>query len=87
VAVCGSARNRWCDREISSSPSMPGVTSASAAREAFVRVASAIDVAWLEEMFPAQIRREREVTYDEARERVTGVARVWYRDLLLREGQ
>ena len=57
----------------------------SAAREAFVRVASAIDMTWLEEMFPAQIRREREVIYDEARERVTGVARVWYRDLLLRE--
>jgi ATP-dependent helicase HrpB len=57
----------------------------SLAREAFVRVASAINVAWLEEMFPAQIRREREVVYDEARERVGGVARVWYRDLLLRE--
>jgi ATP-dependent helicase HrpB len=57
----------------------------SAAREAFVRVASLIDVAWLEEMFPGQIRREREVIYDEARERVSGVARVWYRDLLLRE--
>jgi ATP-dependent helicase HrpB len=57
----------------------------STAREAFVRVASAIDVSWLEEMFPAQIRREREVIYDEARERVSGVARVWYRDLLLRE--
>lgn len=57
----------------------------SAAREAFVRVASAIDVAWLEHMFPAQIRREREVIYDEARQRVVGAARVWYRDLLLRE--
>ncbi|MDB5320202.1 MAG: ATP-dependent helicase HrpB [Phycisphaerales bacterium] len=57
----------------------------SVAREAFVRIASAIDVAWLEEMFSAQIRREREVIYDEQRERVSGVARVWYRDLLLRE--
>jgi ATP-dependent helicase HrpB len=57
----------------------------SAAREAFVRVASAIDVAWLAEMFPGQIRRERAVMYDEERERVMAVARVWYRDLLLRE--
>jgi ATP-dependent helicase HrpB len=57
----------------------------SAAREAFVRIASAIDVAWLTEMFAGQIRRERAVMYDEERERVVGVARVWYRDLLLRE--
>jgi ATP-dependent helicase HrpB len=57
----------------------------SATREAFVRIASAIDVAWLEEMFPAQVRRERAVVYDEGRERVVGVLRVWYRDLLLRE--
>jgi ATP-dependent helicase HrpB len=55
------------------------------AREAFVRIASAIEAAWLEEMFPTQIRREREVVYDESRERVVGVARLWYRDLLLRE--
>jgi ATP-dependent helicase HrpB len=57
----------------------------SAAREAFVRVASAVDVAWLEEMFPGQIRRERAVTFDEARQRVVAQGRVHYRDLLLRE--
>jgi ATP-dependent helicase HrpB len=55
------------------------------AREAFVRIASAIKAQWLEELFPTQIRREREVIYDESRERVVGVARLWYRDLLLRE--
>ena len=54
-------------------------------REAVVRIASAIGVEWLDELFPASIRRERTVTYDEQRERVTGVARIWYCDLLLRE--
>lgn len=57
----------------------------SSAREAFVRVASAIDVAWLEQLFPSQIRREKSVIYDEDRQRVVGLAQVWYRDLLLRE--
>lgn len=57
----------------------------SAAREAFVRIASAIDVAWLEQLFPSQIRREKMVVYDEGRKRVVGLAQVWYRDLLLRE--
>jgi ATP-dependent helicase HrpB len=54
-------------------------------REALVRIASAIEPGWLEEMFPAQVRRERAVDFDEPRQRVVGVARVWYRDLLLRE--
>lgn len=57
----------------------------SATREAFVRVASAVDVAWLEEMFPAQVRREREFVFDESRGRVVGRAQTFYRDLLLRE--
>jgi ATP-dependent helicase HrpB len=57
----------------------------STTREAFVRIASAIDVAWLEEMFPAQIRRERTVTFDEQRERIVAQNRFYYRDLLLRE--
>ena len=57
----------------------------SATREAFVRIASAIDVAWLEEMFPGEVRREREFVFDEARGRIVAHARTWYRDLLLRE--
>jgi ATP-dependent helicase HrpB len=57
----------------------------STAREAFVRIASAIEVSWLEEMFPQQIRREKSVAFDEGRQKVVGVSRVWYRDLLLRE--
>jgi len=57
----------------------------SATREAFVRIASAIDVAWLEEMFPAQIRRTREFLFDDSRGRVVGRAQTFYRDLLLRE--
>ena len=57
----------------------------SAAREAFVRVASRIEVDWLEEMFPQSIRRGRSLVFDESRQRVVGLGTVWYRDLLLRE--
>jgi len=53
--------------------------------EAVVTIASAIQVEWLEEMFPQEIRRERAAVYDEARDRVVGRGRVFYRDLLLRE--
>jgi ATP-dependent helicase HrpB len=57
----------------------------SKAREALVRVASAIEVQWLEELFPQEIRRERDVIYDADRDRVVGRALLWYRDLLLHE--
>lgn len=54
-------------------------------REAVVRIASAIDPAWLAEFFPGEVRTERVVVYDPEREAVTGSLRTWYRDLLLRE--
>ena len=54
-------------------------------REAIVRIASGIDVAWLEEMFPQEIRRERVAVYDQQRDRVVGHGVVKYRDLVLRE--
>ena len=57
----------------------------SARREAFVRVASAVNVEWLEELFPQSVRTEREAVFDPERQRVVGFRRVWYRDLLLRE--
>ncbi|MGH7214967.1 MAG: ATP-dependent helicase HrpB, partial [Tepidisphaeraceae bacterium] len=57
----------------------------SATREAFVRVASEVQVEWLEELFPQSIRRERSAVYDEQRDRVVGHGRVNYRDLLLWE--
>ncbi|HWE03428.1 MAG TPA: ATP-dependent helicase HrpB [Tepidisphaeraceae bacterium] len=56
-----------------------------AGREAIVRLASEIRVEWLEELFPASIRRERGVVFDEGRGRVIGFTAVYYRDLLLRE--
>ena len=57
----------------------------SQAREAMVRIASAIDSQWLEELFPNEIRRQREVTYDaQPRSRVVSAKRdPHYRDLLL----
>lgn len=54
-------------------------------REVQAFLASAIDPRWLEELFPASIRRERATVFDVARRRAVGVARVWYEDLLLRE--
>ena len=46
----------------------------STTREALVRIASALRVEWLEESLPQSIRREREVVFDEARQRVVGAA-------------
>ena len=57
----------------------------SARQEALVRVASAVRVEWLEELFPQSVRTEREAVFDAQRERVVGLRRTWYRDLLLRE--
>jgi ATP-dependent helicase HrpB len=54
-------------------------------RQAIVRIASAIEPAWLEEMFPREVRREQGAIFDEQTQKVQGVSRVWYRDLLLRE--
>jgi len=50
-----------------------------------VRIASAIEPAWLEELFPRQIKRERSVVYDPQRDRVVGRGATYYRDLPLRE--
>lgn len=50
-----------------------------------VRLASAVRLEWLEELTPELLRRERATVYDPARERVVGVSRLWYLDLLLRE--
>ncbi|MGE3820008.1 MAG: ATP-dependent helicase HrpB [Isosphaeraceae bacterium] len=55
------------------------------AREARVRIASAIEVEWLDEFFPGEIRAERSVSFDAERQRVVRVSSVWYRDLPLRE--
>lgn len=57
----------------------------SAAREALVRIASGIDVEWLEELFPEQIRRQRTIVYDPQRQRVVGLGTISYHDLVLRE--
>ena len=57
----------------------------SQSREAFVRIASAIEPQWLEELFPDQIRREKTVAFDDQRQKVVARSRIWYRDLLLRE--
>jgi len=54
-------------------------------RESLVRIASAIEEEWIEEVFPQSIRRERSVHFDEQRGRVVGLGQTFYRDLLLRE--
>jgi ATP-dependent helicase HrpB len=59
----------------------------SARNEALVRIASAIEVEWLEELFPQSIRRVNGAAYDPAREKVVGLSQTFYRDLLLRESK
>jgi len=54
-------------------------------REALVRIASGIEVGWLEEIFPESIRRERVMVYDEQRDRVVARGITYYRDLALKE--
>lgn len=54
-------------------------------REALVRVASRIEMSWLEELFPQSIRRERSAVFDAQRQRVVGRAATYYHDMLLRE--
>ncbi|QEH37875.1 ATP-dependent RNA helicase HrpB [Aquisphaera giovannonii] len=53
--------------------------------ELLVRLASLIRPEWLEELLPGLLRREVATRYDEERERVVGVTRLWYQDLLLKE--
>ncbi|MGD0462851.1 MAG: ATP-dependent helicase C-terminal domain-containing protein [Tepidisphaeraceae bacterium] len=57
----------------------------SGAREALVRIASAIRAEWLWEMFPQSISRQRTTVFDERRGRVVGRGVVRYRDLILSE--
>jgi ATP-dependent helicase HrpB len=54
-------------------------------REAIVRIASGIEVQWLEEFFPYEIRKQRTLVFDPQRQRVVGLGTVTYRDLVLRE--
>jgi ATP-dependent helicase HrpB len=53
--------------------------------EASVRIASGIEMAWLEELFPQAISRTRELTFDPARQRVVALGMMKYHDLVLRE--
>jgi len=54
-------------------------------REARVRIASALEVDWLEELFPDALRRERVVRFETERQRAVGVNTLSYRGLPLRE--
>jgi len=54
-------------------------------QQAVVRIASRVDPAWLEELFPQSIRRENVAEFDEQRGKVIGVRRTLYRNLPLRE--
>jgi ATP-dependent helicase HrpB len=50
-----------------------------------VRLASALRLEWLEELTPELLRCERAMEFDPARQRVVGVSRLWYQDLLVKE--
>ncbi len=53
--------------------------------EARVRLASAIETAWLGEMFPAALQRDRRLVFDADRERVVEQTQERYDDLVLDE--
>ena len=53
--------------------------------EARVRVASAVEYDWLQELFPEALRRERWVRFAESRGRPVAVTQVYYHDLVVRE--
>ena len=53
--------------------------------DAQVKLASMVRLEWVEELFPAHLRRERLTRYDESRRRVVSTNQLWYHDLLLRE--
>lgn len=53
--------------------------------EARVRIASAIDVDWIEEIFPSTLHREQSVEFDPERRRVVEVSTRRYLDLVLSE--
>ena len=53
--------------------------------EANVTLASMVRLEWLEELFPAHVRHERQTRYDEPKRRVVSTNQLWYHDLLLRE--
>jgi ATP-dependent helicase HrpB len=57
------------------------------AQQALVRLASAIEPEWLEELFPQHIIRQRQVVFDEQRGRIVVQATVSYRDLVMRQDQ
>jgi len=59
----------------------------SPSREARVRLASAIRVEWLSELFPASITRQRLPVFDPQRQRVVGLGEVRYLDLVISEDQ
>lgn len=54
------------------------------AREALVRIASRVEVDWLERFYPQSIHRLLRTEYDPQRERVVGIREVRYFDLVLR---
>ncbi|HEV3121562.1 MAG TPA: ATP-dependent helicase C-terminal domain-containing protein, partial [Isosphaeraceae bacterium] len=53
--------------------------------EARVRIASAVRLEWVECLLPGLLRTEQLPVFDEERERVVGLQRTWFRDLLVRE--
>jgi ATP-dependent helicase HrpB len=57
----------------------------SVTREALVRIASRVELSWLEELFPQSIRKVREATFDAQRQRVVGRVATYYLDLLIRQ--
>ncbi|MFN8640472.1 MAG: ATP-dependent helicase C-terminal domain-containing protein [Candidatus Binatia bacterium] len=58
---------------------------AGAGADARVRIASAVERAWLDELFPGAVRCDDEVVFDDAQQRVVRRARERFHDLVLSE--
>jgi ATP-dependent helicase HrpB len=53
--------------------------------ESTVRIATSIEPAWLEELFPQTVSRRTAAEFDTQRQRVLGVSRVMFDDLMIEE--
>jgi len=73
------------DEELITVPSADAATGRGVGNEALIRWASAVEPAWLAELFPYAVGTEREVFFDPAKEAVVARRRKRYLDLPLEE--
>ena len=83
AAGCSRARARSARRRSSSPPRSPRWAAARGEVSVLLSLATAVEEAWLGELFPGELRDEREVAYDPAAKRVVARRERRFRDLVL----